>query len=73
MQVWKVLIICSLAVLCLALAMATIAIPIAQEGREQWLWLGGLLASTLGTGALLALFLRRAGRSLDLSPRGGRR
>lgn len=69
---WKVLLICALACVCLALAMATIAIPIAQNGTEKWIWLGGLLLATLIAGGLLTLFLRHAGGSLDVSPRGGR-
>lgn len=72
MSAWKVLLICVLACVCLALTMATIAIPIAQEGGQRWVWLGGLLAATLGTAGLLALFMRWAGRSLDLSTRGNR-
>ncbi len=73
MSVWKVLIIGILACLCLALGMATIAIPIAEEGNARWLWLGGLLTATLCAGSLLGVFLRYAGHSLDLSPRGSRR
>jgi hypothetical protein len=72
MPVWKVLLICMLACVCLALAMATIAIPIAQVGAQRWMWLAALLSATIGAGALLALFLRHAGGSLDVKPRGGR-
>jgi hypothetical protein len=35
--------------------------------------LGGLLAATLCTGGLLVVFMRYAGGSLDLKPRGARR
>lgn len=69
MPVWKVLLIGVLACASLGLAMATVAIPIAQVGNERWVWLGGLLAATVVTGTLLALFLRHAGGSLELKPR----
>jgi hypothetical protein len=73
MHAWKVLLICALTVVCLALAMATVAIPIAQEGSGRWAWFGGLFAGTVLAGTLLTLFLRYAGRSLDLSPHKARR
>jgi hypothetical protein len=72
MPVWKVLLIITLACVCMALAMATIAIPISQVGAQRWGWLGGLLTATIGAGVLLTLFLRYAGGSLDTKPRGGR-
>ena len=72
MAVWKVLLIGLLACTCLALTLATIVIPISQDGAQKWVWLGGLLAATIGTGALLALFLRYADGSLNIKPRGGR-
>jgi hypothetical protein len=72
MPAWKVLLICLLACVCLALVMATIAVPIAQVGAEKWMWLGGLLTATTVVGALLALFMKHAGGSLDVKPRGGR-
>ena len=70
MPAWKVLLICLLACVCLALAMATVAVPIAQEGQTRWMWFGGLIAATLFAGALLTLFMRSAGSSLDTKPRG---
>lgn len=73
MPVWKVLVIGALSCACLALGMATIAIPMAQDGGQRWLWLGGLLAATTAAGTLLVLFLRYADGSLDLRPRGSRR
>jgi hypothetical protein len=73
MPVWKVLLILFLACLCLGLAMATIAIPISQNGAMKWVWLAGGIFTTLGAGALLALFMRYAGASLDVKPRGGNR
>jgi Na+/H+-translocating membrane pyrophosphatase len=73
MAVWKVLLIGVLACACLALTFATVAIPIAHTGGDRWLWLGGLLAGTVVTGTLLALFLRHAGGSLDVPPRWAKR
>jgi hypothetical protein len=71
MPVWKVLLICALACVCLALTIATVAIPLAQDGGQRWVWLGGLLAATLSAGTLLALFMRHASASLDTKPRSG--
>jgi hypothetical protein len=68
MPAWKVLLICMLACACLGLAMATVAIPIAQDGQQRWMWFGGLLGATLFAGALLTLFMRSAGGSLDAKP-----
>ena len=68
MPVWKVLIIGALACICMGLGMATVVVGVDREGSQRWLWLGGLLAATLCAGALLALFLRYAGRSLDTNP-----
>ena len=73
MAPWKVLLIGLLALSSLALAMATIAVPLAQEGARRWAWLAGLLLSTIVMGTLLSLFLRHAGAALTLKPRGGRR
>jgi len=72
MAVWKILIIGVLSCTSLVLAMATIAIPISQEGSERWIWLACLLSATVGVGTLLAFFLRYAGASLELKPRGNR-
>ena len=70
MSGWKVLIILFLGCVSLGLAMATIAIPIAQDGAQKWIWGLGLLIATLGSGAVLTLYLRLAGRSLDGKARG---
>ena len=67
---WKVLLICLLGCVCLALAMATVAVPLGHTGGLKWAWLGGLLAATLFAGGLLTLFMRSAGSSLDTKPRG---
>lgn len=69
MSAWKVLLIVVLACASLGLAMATVAIPIAQTGTDRWVWLGGLLSGTVAAGGLLGLFLRHAGKSLDVPPR----
>ena len=50
MPTWKVLFIGVLACVCLALALSTLLVPMAQEGNQRWLWLGGLLAATAGAG-----------------------
>ena len=73
MPAWKVLVIAVLACASFALGMATVAIPIAQDGSQKWVWLGGLLAATLCAGGLLTMFMRYAGHALDDSPRGARR
>lgn len=72
MRTWKVLVILLLGCICMGLLMATIAIPISQNGNMQWVWGVGLLAGVLATGALLAYFMRYAGADLDLKPRGNR-
>lgn len=69
MPVWKVLVIALLGCICLALSLATLMVVVAGE----WLWVAGLLPATICTVVLFVLFLRYAGGSLDLSPRGARR
>jgi hypothetical protein len=67
MSNWKVLFILVFALVCLALAGATIVVPLTQGAADnKWQWLGGLLAATVVMGALLALFLRRADRAFKL-------
>lgn len=73
MSAWKVLVIGFLACTSLALGMATVAIPIAQDGGERWAWLAGLFAATAVTGTALAFFLRYAGGSMDDKPRWAKR
>jgi hypothetical protein len=73
MPVWKVLLVGVFACVCLALATATLVVPFSYVGGQRWLWMGGLLTATLAAGALFALFLRHASRSLDASPGGARR
>lgn len=69
MPAWKVLLIGVLACACLSLALATLLVTIARE----WQWTAGLLPATIFMCVLFALFLRHAGGSLNLSPRGARR
>jgi cell division protein FtsW (lipid II flippase) len=57
MPAWKVLVIAALSCLCLALAISTVAIPLAHDGAQRWLSLGVLLAATLATAVTLALFV----------------
>ena len=65
MPVWKVLFIALLACVCLALALATVVVPMAKSGGEWWAWMGGLLTGTLLASGLFALFLRHAGGAMD--------
>lgn len=69
MSAWKVLLIVVLACASLGLAMATVAIPLSESGGDRWAWLSGLLSATVVTGTLLVIFLRHAGKSLDVPPR----
>jgi hypothetical protein len=73
MPTWKVLLICALACACMGLATATVAIPMAQDGNQKWVWLAGLLGGTIVAGTLLTVLMKSAGNSLDLKPRGSRR
>jgi hypothetical protein len=69
MPTWKVLLIGASACACLALAAAAFAAPFTLDGGGRWGWMGGLLAATLGAGALFGLFLRHAGAAMDARPR----
>jgi hypothetical protein len=61
MPVWKILFTVVMASACLALAFATVIVPMTlTTGGGRWLWLAGLLAGTACLGGLFALFLRRA-------------
>ena len=68
MHTWKVLVIGLLALICLALTMATILVGLDTKGSDRWLWMGGLLAGTIVAGGLFVLFLRYAGSSMDTKP-----
>jgi hypothetical protein len=64
MPTWKVLIVCLLSLIFLALGSAAFVVPVSMEGNQRWMWLGILLPATLCAGGLLALFLHHAGRSM---------
>jgi hypothetical protein len=58
---WKIFAVLAFGGLSLALALATLIVPMTMvEGNERWLWLAGLLVATLVVGALFAMFLRSA-------------
>lgn len=69
MSTWKVLFIAVLGCACLALAFATLIIPLDKVGGQRWLWMGGLTTATVAMGVLFGVFLRYAGQSLSLSSR----
>jgi hypothetical protein len=69
MSAWKVILIVVLACASLGLAMASVAIPIAQTGSDRWLSLAGYLGGTIVCGTLLTLFLRHVGKTMDVPPR----
>ena len=64
MPAWKVLLVGLFAFICLGLATLTIVVPLDYQGGERWAWMGGLLVATAAAGALFALFLRHASRSM---------
>jgi hypothetical protein len=65
MPAWKVLLVGLFGVVCLALTMATIVVPLSKSGGGMWAWwLGGLFVASLATGTLFVLFLRHAGAGL---------
>lgn len=65
MPVWKVLVVALFGVVCLGLALATIVVPMSKTGGEWWAWMGGLIAGTLLSSCLFALFLRHAGSRMQ--------
>jgi hypothetical protein len=74
MPVWKVLLILVFGVACLALATATLCVPISlEDGQYRWVWFGGLLVATVCMGTLFKLFLDRADRILARDWKRGRR
>lgn len=73
MAVWKVLSVVLFGSICLALAFATIIIPLGMgpdEGRGAWL--AGLLSATAVSGVLFALYLRAMDRAMAREPVRGR-
>lgn len=65
MPTWKVLLILLCCAICLALAGATLVVPMSMEGNQRWTWLGILLPATLVACGLLGWFLRHASRHMD--------
>ena len=60
---WKIFVVLLFAIATLALACATLIVPITltpDEGR--WLWLAGLLFADVVVGTLFVLFLKSADR-----------
>ena len=65
MATWKVLLIGLMAAASMALATASVLVPMSASGSDRWAWLGGLVPATLVVGGLLVLFLRYASRGMD--------
>lgn len=72
MPTWKVLLTGAFACVCLALMFATFLVPMVETGTQMWLWLVGLVLTTLCACVLFAFFLRHASGSLDAKTRGTR-
>ena len=73
MPVWKILFILFLGGICLALALATVVVPLSMVGAPKWQWMGGLGAAALVMGTLFALFLRHADGAFEDKPGWARR
>ena len=70
MPIWNVLAVVALGGICLALALATLVVPLALTAAEhKWLWFAGLLVGTAVMGGLFALFLWNEDRHSTLSRR----
>jgi hypothetical protein len=66
MPAWKVLFIVAFGGVCLALALATVVVPMTiVESGYRWLSLAGLLFATICMGTLFRLFLKSADRALS--------
>jgi len=69
MPAWKVLFIMAFGCVCLALALATVVVPMTMvESGYRWLSLAGLLFATVCMGMLFRLFLQSADRALSSNP-----
>jgi hypothetical protein len=72
MPAWKVLFIGVLGCACFTLVMSSLLVLLTYEGNQRWSWLAGLVPATAVAAWLFSLYLRHAGRSLDVKPRSGR-
>jgi hypothetical protein len=64
MPIWQVLFIAMLGLICLALALATLIVPMTLvEDSSRWFWLAGLLVTTVLTGTIFRLYLNSADRN----------
>jgi len=64
MPFWKVLFIALLGLICMALALATLVVPMTiVEDSSRWLWLAGLLVSTILMGTMFRLYMNSADRA----------
>jgi hypothetical protein len=64
MPFWKVLFIALLGLICLALALATLIVPMTLvENSFRWLWLAGLFISTVLMSTMFRLYVNRADRA----------
>jgi bacteriorhodopsin len=63
MPAWKVLFIVVFGLVCLALALATVVVPMTLKNDPyRWAYFGGLLFATVVVGTLFTVFLRAADR-----------
>jgi hypothetical protein len=70
MAVWKVLFVLTFALVCFVSVLATIIVPMTMvESGYRWVWLAGLLFSSLFLGMLFAVFLRSADRAFGKNDR----
>lgn len=64
MPVWKVLFIAMLGLICLTLTLATLIVPITLvEDSSRWVWLAGLLVSTVLMSTIFRLYMNSADRN----------
>ena len=64
MPAWKVLFIAMLGLICFALALATLIVPLTlAEESSRWFWFAGLLVTTVLMCAIFRLYMNSADRS----------
>jgi hypothetical protein len=64
MPAWKVLFTMVFALVCFALTLSCIIVPMTiEESGPRWLWLAGLVFATIFMGTLFTLYLRSADRT----------